>query len=207
MQKGHNLAVKLDKKQKNRRHQILEAAIKLFTELGFHETKLDEVAQMAGVAKGTLYLYFKSKDDLFVHCLLDGSEKYLVRSQKIIAGNEDFKDRLLKLVELQSEAFAHNGPLIQQFIQSGRFFSGNSDTSQIFFEHIKKKVMVMADFFQAAKDAGILTQRLSSKQMALIFNQIFDLNIKFKLFDEPMLPAKDCCETLYSLFKNENTHE
>lgn len=45
-------------------HQILEAAIELFSEKGFESTSIQDIAQLAGVAKGTVYLYFKSKDDL-----------------------------------------------------------------------------------------------------------------------------------------------
>lgn len=44
--------------------QILEAAIELFSERGFESTSVQDIAQWAGVAKGTVYLYFKSKDDL-----------------------------------------------------------------------------------------------------------------------------------------------
>jgi AcrR family transcriptional regulator len=45
--------------------EILTAALDVFAERGFAPAKLDEVAERAGVSKGTLYLYFKSKDDLF----------------------------------------------------------------------------------------------------------------------------------------------
>ena len=44
--------------------QILEAAIELFSENGMENTSIQEIAELAGVAKGTIYLYFKSKDDL-----------------------------------------------------------------------------------------------------------------------------------------------
>ncbi|HRO58989.1 MAG TPA: TetR/AcrR family transcriptional regulator [Burkholderiaceae bacterium] len=45
--------------------ELLEAALELFVERGFASTRLDEVAARAGVSKGTLYLYFASKEDLF----------------------------------------------------------------------------------------------------------------------------------------------
>ncbi len=44
--------------------QILEAAIELCSENGMENTSIQEIAELAGVAKGTIYLYFKSKDDL-----------------------------------------------------------------------------------------------------------------------------------------------
>ena len=48
-----------------RRQAILEAALHMFAEHGFEAARLDDVAARAGVAKGTLYLYFASKEALF----------------------------------------------------------------------------------------------------------------------------------------------
>lgn len=45
---------------------ILDAAYELFGSGGFYETKISEVAERAGIAKGTVYLYFKNKEDLFL---------------------------------------------------------------------------------------------------------------------------------------------
>ena len=48
-----------------RPEEILSAALEVFGEVGFAEAKLDDVAQKAGISKGTLYLYFDSKEELF----------------------------------------------------------------------------------------------------------------------------------------------
>jgi AcrR family transcriptional regulator len=45
--------------------EIIEAALELFVTRGFNATRLDDVANQAGISKGTLYLYFSSKEDLF----------------------------------------------------------------------------------------------------------------------------------------------
>lgn len=45
-----------------RRSQILEAAMSVFSRLGFHEARMDDIAHEAGLSKGALYLYYKSKD-------------------------------------------------------------------------------------------------------------------------------------------------
>lgn len=47
-------------------HQILEAAVKVFARQGFHQSTVAEIAKEAGVADGTIYLYFKNKDDILV---------------------------------------------------------------------------------------------------------------------------------------------
>src|SRR5262245_17938042 len=48
-----------------RRQAILKAALKVFAAHGFEAARLDDVAKRAGVAKGTLYLYFRAKEALF----------------------------------------------------------------------------------------------------------------------------------------------
>jgi len=50
----------------NKYHQILEAAVKVFARQGFHQSTVAQIAKEAGVADGTIYLYFKNKDDILV---------------------------------------------------------------------------------------------------------------------------------------------
>lgn len=52
------------KRNTEKYHQILEAAVKVFAEQGFHHTTVAQIAKTAGVADGTIYLYFKNKDDI-----------------------------------------------------------------------------------------------------------------------------------------------
>src|SRR5436305_2226328 len=52
-----------------RRNQILDAATNVFAEKGFHDATIRQVAKRAGIADGTIYLYFKSKDDLLLGIL------------------------------------------------------------------------------------------------------------------------------------------
>jgi TetR/AcrR family fatty acid metabolism transcriptional regulator len=57
--------VSLDKKL-DKRQRIIKAATKVFADFGFFNAKISQIAQIAGVADGTIYLYFKSKDDLLI---------------------------------------------------------------------------------------------------------------------------------------------
>src|SRR5438876_10377225 len=59
----------------SKRERILEAAVKIFAEKGFYNAKVSEIARIAGVADGTIYLYFKSKDDLLISLFEDRMEQ------------------------------------------------------------------------------------------------------------------------------------
>jgi len=49
------------------KHLIFGAALKNFSKFGYYQTKMDDIAKSANVSKGTLYLYFRSKEDLFYY--------------------------------------------------------------------------------------------------------------------------------------------
>ena len=57
-------------RREQRRKLIMRAALKIFSKKGYSPTALDEVAQEAGIAKGTLYLYFKDKEDLIYNTIM-----------------------------------------------------------------------------------------------------------------------------------------
>src|SRR3954466_1153651 len=65
MQKSQRPAKPRAARQVARREAILAAALEEFSASGFAATRLDDVARRAGVAKGTIYLYFRDKESLF----------------------------------------------------------------------------------------------------------------------------------------------
>ena len=76
--------------------EIAEAALELFVEKGFAATKLDEVAQRAGVSKGTVYLYFKSKEDLLRSVIEHSVIPLFALSDQLVEALWDTPDVLLR---------------------------------------------------------------------------------------------------------------
>src|SRR5437660_1112784 len=58
-----------------KRERILDAAVRVFAAEGFYNAKVSRIADVAGVADGTIYLYFKSKDDLLISLFEDRMER------------------------------------------------------------------------------------------------------------------------------------
>jgi AcrR family transcriptional regulator len=73
---------------------ILAAASDLFDGRRFDEVTLDEIAVAAGVGKGTLYLYFKNKEDLFAEMAVEGMNEMAGRIREIRTMDGSYKDRL-----------------------------------------------------------------------------------------------------------------
>ena len=66
--------------------ELLEAALALFVEKGFAATRVEEVAARAGVSKGTLFLYFPSKEELFKAVVRENASRHLHDAFREVAG-------------------------------------------------------------------------------------------------------------------------
>ena len=89
-------------REKARRQQeILEAAKEVFFQKGIHRATVDDVAAQAEVSKGTVYLYFQSKESILAHLLLEGLSTLLSQLEAAYAPNEALatEKRLRQLVE------------------------------------------------------------------------------------------------------------
>jgi AcrR family transcriptional regulator len=83
---------------------IFKAAIEVFA-------KMDDIAKVAGVAKGTIYYHFKSKEELFVGLMNEGVQKLIDCAQRNVDLHESPTDQLLALVENQVHFYVQNGKL------------------------------------------------------------------------------------------------
>ncbi len=85
----------------DKRERILRAAIRVFARKGFYATRVSEIAKAAGVADGTIYLYFKNKDDVLVSIFEDGIGRLLLALREETAGELSASERIERAIELQ----------------------------------------------------------------------------------------------------------
>lgn len=84
-----------ERRKESRPAELMDAALDLFVEKGFAATRLDDVAKRAGVSKGTLYLYFDSKEDLFKAVVREGFGAKYLEAEELIASFPGPSDVLL----------------------------------------------------------------------------------------------------------------
>jgi AcrR family transcriptional regulator len=94
-------APRFQRRKEDRPAEITEAAMHTFAEKGYASTRVEEVARRAGVSKGLLYLYFKTKEDLF---------KAVIRS--FVSPRLDALIEMIETTELSAEAFLR-GPFLE----------------------------------------------------------------------------------------------
>lgn len=115
-----------EKKRSDKRESILDGALKAFAKKGFYNTKVSEIASEAGVADGTIYLYFKNKDDLLISLFEDRMEWIINRLNAELASVEgDAIAKFRHMVKIHCELAVDN-PDLAEFItvelrQSSKF--------------------------------------------------------------------------------------
>ncbi len=87
----------------DKREAILRAAVKVFARKGFFNSKVADIAREAGIADGTVYLYFKSKDEI-LHSVFDRAmEEFIAEGKREIEGIIEPDKRLQKIARLHLE--------------------------------------------------------------------------------------------------------
>jgi TetR/AcrR family transcriptional regulator len=92
---------KRERRKQDRPGELLEAALDLFVEKGFAATRVEEVAARAGVSKGTLFLYFPSKEDLFKAVVRASVVEPVAQGAAEIAHFQGTRGELLEWMMLQ----------------------------------------------------------------------------------------------------------
>ncbi|MEL6197181.1 MAG: TetR/AcrR family transcriptional regulator [Pseudomonadota bacterium] len=89
---------KRQRRKEERPSQILEASLEVFGEKGFHASRIDDVAERAGIAKGTVYLYFDSKEALFEAAVRERFGERAEEIEALIATYEGPSDQLIAMI-------------------------------------------------------------------------------------------------------------
>jgi AcrR family transcriptional regulator len=136
----------------DKREQILQAALKLFVEFGFHGTPTSRIAQEAGVSNGTLFHYFKTKDDLvmelFIHIKVNLAACFEFDQKE----GETVKNTF-KRVYLEWVYWALDNPVEFKFIKQ---FHSSPYLSMVSDQRIQDQMSKLMGFMQDSIDARIL---------------------------------------------------
>ena len=108
-----------------KRERILRAAIKIFSQKGFFNSKVSDIARSAGVADGTIYLYFKNKDDLLISLFEEKMAEVVADVRERVAAEEGALPRLRVFIENHMSLLVREAGLIEviqvELRQSNKF--------------------------------------------------------------------------------------
>jgi len=126
------------------REKIIESAVECFARTGFDRTKMDDIANLSDVSKGTLYLYFKSKEDLFYGICQSSLKKVkeqldgmLITKENLVSDAERFYDYFQKGINPY-----HNMVLLEMSVMATR----NPRLRRVLMQHRVNRHQVISEF-------------------------------------------------------------
>jgi TetR/AcrR family fatty acid metabolism transcriptional regulator len=147
--------------------RILDAAIAVIAEKGFHNSRVSEIAERADVASGTVYLYFKSKEQILMAALDGAFQSFFRRAQNEIAGSSDAAERLRILARLHLQALGRNRAIAivlqTELRQSAKFLAQFSQ------QEMKAYFNLIREIIRDGQRMGSIRQDLSDKIAASCF--------------------------------------
>lgn len=110
--------------------QILDAAVRVFARTGYYNSRVSDIAREAGIASGTIYLYFRTKDEILVRLFRECMAGFVSRLRREIAPQPDAVTKIRRLVAhhfAELEANPELAEVVQVELRQGqKFFRGAS---------------------------------------------------------------------------------
>ena len=106
---------KREEKSKRQRRAIISAAVGVFSRKGFHRARVEEIARRAGVGKGTIYIYFEDKSQLFAAAVAEGIESIMAQLAAELESDLPFLEHLERLAAKNVSLYLQYGDLTKIF--------------------------------------------------------------------------------------------
>ena len=114
-----------EREKLRQRQEMLAAALELFSEKGYHNVSMHEIAEKAEFAIGTLYKFFKNKEDLYKALVLQQAERFHDGLTKAIDEPDDEIEKVRNYVRAKGEMFGANVSMIRLYFAETRGASFN----------------------------------------------------------------------------------
>ncbi len=109
-----------EREKLRQREEILAPALDLFSQKGYHNVSMHEIAEKAEFAIGTLYKFFQNKEDLYKTLILERCDDFLEDCRQILEQPDDEVTILRHYVRFRSQRFRDNLPFVRLFLAESR---------------------------------------------------------------------------------------
>lgn len=177
-----NVDNQLQQRAGDKHQRILDAAVSVFAEKGFHAARVSDFAARAGVADGTVYLYFKSKEEILMSAINTAFDAFVSNARTELAGIDSPAEQLCRLAKLHLGAFDANRDLAivfqMELRQSARFLSPFSKQRMVEYFSIVRAAIA------EGKQRGLFRPELNEKIAANCFFGALDEMVTSWVLDE-----------------------
>ena len=156
----------------NKKENILNAALTLFVEYGFHGAPTSRIAKEAGVSNGTLFHYFSTKEDLIIELYHSIKEKLSEYLNSKISESSSVEVKMKSLF-IDTLIWAMNNKNEFYYIQQIHF---SPHIAKIPYEHIHKQTQLHYNLLQSGIDAKILKPIKPDLLFSILSSHVFGLH-------------------------------
>ena len=184
---------------REKRDRILRAAVKIFSRKGFFNSKVSEIARAAEVADGTIYLYFRNKDDLLISLFEEKMGEVVADARRRIADCGNALEKLKIFIENHMDLLEREAGLVEvlqvELRQSTKFLKDYTPVK--FFEYLE----IISDILEEGRREGVLRPDLNiSIARRAIFGALDELSLTYILSRKPKyhpsVTAAELCRLL-----------
>lgn len=172
-----------------RKDQILDAASEVFAEKGVHETRMDDIVKQSGLSKGTLYWYFKSKDEIVLNIFRRIFSREFKELENLVNADGTATERLLHFADRAAEDVKRMlclMPLAYEFM--GWAFR-KKFVQDAFKLYINKFMDILVPVIQQGIDTGEFRD-IDPQCAALTFGAIFEGTILLWVYDNSLVDTE-----------------
>ena len=178
-----------------KRDNIKDAALKLFVERGFHNTPTSLIAKEAGVATGTLFHYFKTKEELINALYLEIKDEMVQALEKHLNEQEAIKAKM-KQFFFNAVTWAMENPEQQSFFMQ---FSNSPFIDQLTREEGQERFSGMFTIIEEGKNTDVL-KNMPTLLMFEILQGMFNGTIKYFMQNQEEMNKQNKLEEVFPVF-------
>ncbi len=171
----------------NKKKLILDIATQLFTRFGFAKTSLDEIATAAQIAKGTVYYYFPSKEDLFVASVEAKTREYFTMLRQHLNSIEGFEEKLTEFLSFPIKLIYENMPILIECLIN---IPQSYQEQLIQYRAKSREVMmqILSEIIQLGKQENLIEDRFPEDRLCEVLTDWFIMGEpSLKIVDVPRL--------------------
>lgn len=169
-----------------RKTQIINAAEGVFTKKGFDEARMDDIAEETGLSKGTLYLYFKSKDDLIIAILDRMFQREFKQLETFNQDGVSAADAVWKITDLLTKdilGMIRLIPIVYQFLALA---FRNKYVQKALKQYINRYLDVLTPIIQRGIDSGEF-RNVDAREVAIAMGAMIEGTLLLWVYDQSIV--------------------
>jgi AcrR family transcriptional regulator len=169
-----------------RKDQILDAASEVFAEKGVHETRMDDIVEKSGLSKGSLYWYFKSKDEIVLHIFERIFSREFEELENMVDSSESAAERLIHFADRTSDDVKRMLRLIPLAYEFMGWAFRKKYVQEAFKLYINKFMDILVPVIQQGIDSGEFRD-INPQSTAITLGAIFEGTLLLWVYDNTLV--------------------